>query len=52
MTVQVIPSPALRCANYYRVSTDEQGSLPMQLQICRHYAADHGWIVIAELQDI
>jgi site-specific DNA recombinase len=46
----------MRCVIYTRVSTAEQGregaSLPVQLQACRKHAADQGWAVVDELQDI
>jgi site-specific DNA recombinase len=48
--------PLMRCVIYTRVSTAEQGregaSLPVQLQACRKHAAEQGWAVVDELQDI
>src|SRR5215212_523253 len=41
---------------YTRVSSDEQAkeglSLPAQLQACRRYVADKGWVIGAEYQDV
>src|SRR4051812_8830405 len=41
---------------YTRVSSDEQAreglSLPVQLQACRRYCADRGWLIAGEFQDI
>ena len=46
----------MRCVIYTRVSTAEQGregaSLPVQLQACRKHAAEQGWTVVDELQDV
>ncbi|HVA92071.1 MAG TPA: recombinase family protein [Chloroflexota bacterium] len=46
----------MRCVIYTRVSTAEQGregaSLPVQLQACRQHAAQQGWAVVNEFQDI
>ena len=41
---------------YIRVSSDEQArdglSLPAQLQACRRYAAERGWMIAGEYRDI
>jgi DNA invertase Pin-like site-specific DNA recombinase len=41
---------------YTRVSSDEQAreglSLPAQLQACRRYAADRGWLIAGEYRDV
>lgn len=45
----------MRAVIYTRVSTDDQGdnySLPTQLEACRRYATQHGWTVVAELEDV
>ena len=43
-----------RAAIYARVSTDEQGqgySLPTQLESCRKYATERGYVAVAEFTD-
>lgn len=44
-----------RAVIYARVSTDEQGqgySLPTQLESCRKYAAERGYVVAEEFTDM
>ncbi|HEX9439416.1 MAG TPA: recombinase family protein [Roseiflexaceae bacterium] len=53
--VQGFIGGSARAAIYVRVSTiaqEENYSLPMQLEKCRAYAAEHGMTIVIELQDV
>ena len=41
-----------RVSLYARVSTHDQQTLPLQLESMRSYAAQRGWTVVTETQDI
>ena len=41
-----------RCALYARISTQDQQTLPMQLNALRRYVKDRGWKVVIEVQEI
>jgi DNA invertase Pin-like site-specific DNA recombinase len=54
---QAVTSGApVRALLYIRVSSDEQEreglSLAAQLAAVRHYAAEHGWLIVGEYQDV
>jgi putative DNA-invertase from lambdoid prophage Rac len=45
-------SKLVRVGLYARVSTHDQQTLPMQLEALRSYAAQRGWKITAEIQDV
>lgn len=45
-------SKLVRVGLYARVSTHDQQTLPMQLEALRSYAAQRGWKIAAETQDV
>jgi putative DNA-invertase from lambdoid prophage Rac len=50
--VQGVPDKSMRVGLYARISTNDQQTLPMQLEMMRRYAADRGWTVLIELQEV
>ena len=40
-----------KAAIYARVSTQDQRTLPMQIQTLKRYAKDRGWKVVIEIRD-
>ena len=49
---QGVPDKSMRVGLYARVSTHDQQTLPLQLEAMRRYAADRGWMVASEVQEI
>ena len=49
---QGVPDKSMRVGLYARVSTHDQQTLPMQMEAMCHYAADRGWMVASEVQEI
>ena len=49
---QGVPDKSMRVGLYARVSTHDQKTLPLQLEAMRRYAADRGWTVASEVQEV
>jgi DNA invertase Pin-like site-specific DNA recombinase len=45
-------SKMLRAGLYARVSTNDQQTLPMQMQALREYAARHGWMIAMQMREV
>ena len=49
---QGVPDKSMRVGTYARISTSDQQTLPLQLEAMRKYAADRGWTVVSEIQEV
>ena len=49
---QGVPDKSMRVGAYARISTSDQQTLPLQLEAMRKYAADRGWTVVSEIQEV